>query len=71
MQNDPFRIRDHVAEFDDIVAEIVRRSTEVRATIPMVADIAYGADATETIDLFFPEGKRDRLPVHMFIHGGY
>ncbi|WP_404924741.1 alpha/beta hydrolase [Mesorhizobium sp. ORM16] len=71
MQNDPFRIRDHVAEFDDIVAEIVRRSTEVRATMPMVADIAYGADATETIDLFFPEGKRDRLPVHMFIHGGY
>ncbi|MER9492534.1 MULTISPECIES: alpha/beta hydrolase [unclassified Mesorhizobium] len=37
----------------------------------MVADVAYGADATETMDLFFPEGKRDRLPVHMFIHGGY
>jgi arylformamidase len=71
MQNDPFRIRDHVAEFDHIVDEIVRRSTEVRATIPMVADVAYGAHATETIDLFFPEGKRDRLPVHMFIHGGY
>lgn len=37
----------------------------------MVADVAYGPDATETIDLFFPEGKRDRLLVHMFIHGGY
>jgi len=68
---DPFRIRDHVVEFDDIVAEIVRRSEDTRANVPMVADVAYGADATETIDLFFPEGKRDRLPVHMFIHGGY
>jgi len=71
MTKDPFRIRDHVADFDDIVAEIVRRSAEARAEIPMVADVAYGADATETVDLFFPEGPRDRLPVHMFIHGGY
>ncbi|MBB6410786.1 alpha/beta hydrolase [Mesorhizobium sangaii] len=71
MQKDPFRIRDHVAEFDDIVAEIVRRSTQSRANIPMVADVAYGPDATETVDLFFPKGKRERLPVHMFIHGGY
>lgn len=68
---DPFRIRDHVVEFDDIVAEIVRRSEDTRAKVPMVADVAYGADATETVDLFFPEGKRGRLPVHMFIHGGY
>ncbi|WP_312891281.1 alpha/beta hydrolase [Mesorhizobium silamurunense] len=71
MPKDPFRIRDHVAEFDDIVAEIVRRSAETRARVPMVADVAYGPDSTETLDLFFPEGKRDRLPVHMFIHGGY
>ncbi|RWA76377.1 alpha/beta hydrolase [Mesorhizobium sp.] len=71
MTKDPYRIRDHVAEFDDIVAEIVRLSAEVRLRLPMVADIAYGPDATETVDLFFPEGKRDGLPVHMFIHGGY
>ena len=68
---DPFRIRDHVVEFDDIVADIVRRSEATRANVPMVADVAYGPDATETMDLFFPRGKRDRLPVHMFIHGGY
>ncbi|MFD2055427.1 alpha/beta hydrolase [Mesorhizobium calcicola] len=71
MLKDPFRIRDHVVEFDDIVAEIVRRSEDARANLPMVADVAYGPDATETVDLFFPEGKRDRLPVHMFVHGGY
>lgn len=71
MAKDPFRIRDHVLEFDDIVAEIVRRSAETRAKVPMAADVPYGPDGTETVDLFFPQGKRDRLPVHMFIHGGY
>ncbi|TIR15403.1 MAG: alpha/beta hydrolase [Mesorhizobium sp.] len=71
MQNDPFRIRDHVADFDKIVQDIVHRSEAVRATIPMAADVAYGPDQTETVDLFFPSGKRSGLPVHMFIHGGY
>jgi arylformamidase len=71
MAQDPFRIRDHVPEFDDIVAEIARRSAETRAKVPMAADVPYGPDGTETVDLFFPQGKRDRLPVHMFIHGGY
>ncbi|WP_245457116.1 alpha/beta hydrolase, partial [Mesorhizobium sp. M1A.F.Ca.IN.022.04.1.1] len=37
----------------------------------MIADVAYGAGHAETLDLFFPEGRRDRLPVHIFIHGGY
>lgn len=72
MAMDPFRIRDHVADFDDIVADIVRRSAQTRQTTPMIADVAYGADVTETVDIFFPEGgRRDGLPVHMFIHGGY
>ena len=68
---DPFRIRDHVPEFDDIVAEIVSRSAATRAAVPMVADIAYGAGPDETLDLFVPEGGRTGLPVHVFIHGGY
>ena len=71
MAKDPFRTRDHVPEFDDIVDEIRRRSAETRAKIPMVADMAYGVGHAETLDLFFPEGRRDRLPVHIFIHGGY
>jgi arylformamidase len=71
MPKDPFRIRDHVAEFDEIVADIVQRSAKTRQNIPMVADVAYGAAHTETLDLFFPQGERDGLPVHMFIHGGY
>lgn len=71
MAKDPFRTRDHVPEFDDIVDEIRRRSAETRAKVPMIADVSYGPGGTETVDLFFPQGKRDRLPVHMFIHGGY
>ncbi|MEP9399099.1 alpha/beta hydrolase [Mesorhizobium sp. KR2-14] len=68
---DPFRIRDHVAEFDDIVREIVSRSEKTRLQLPMVADVAYGADPTETVDLFFPAVRQESMPVHMFIHGGY
>ncbi|RWN32317.1 MAG: alpha/beta hydrolase [Mesorhizobium sp.] len=71
MSNDPFRTRDHVADFDDIVADIVSRSAETRATLPMSAGIAYGEDEAERLDLFFPPGERRDLAVHIFIHGGY
>jgi arylformamidase len=71
LESDPFRIRAHVADFDDIVSDIVARSAATRAKLPMVADIAYGAGPAETVDLFFPNGPRSGLPVHMFIHGGY
>lgn len=71
MAIDPFRIRDHVADFDDIVADILARSAAARANLPMEADVAYGPDRTETLDLFFPAGSRSGRPVHLFIHGGY
>nr|WP_156393043.1 alpha/beta hydrolase [Rhizobium sp. Root1220] len=71
MAADLFRIRDHVADFDDIVKDIKARSEATRTDIPMVADIAYGADPTETVDLFIPRHRRAGMPVHMFIHGGY
>lgn len=71
MAIDPFRIRDHVADFDDIVADIRTRSETARASLAMQGDIAYGSDPTETLDLFFPAGPRADLPVHIFIHGGY
>lgn len=71
MPLDPFRIRDHVADFDQIVRDLLARSETARQSLPMQADIAYGTGAAETLDLFFPEGERRGLPVHMFIHGGY
>jgi arylformamidase len=71
LETDPFRIRDHVADFDAIVAEIVQASARTRETVPMIADIAYGTGPSETVDIFFPDGPREGLPVHIFIHGGY
>jgi arylformamidase len=69
--SDPFRIRDHVADFDAIVADIIGRSAETRGSLPIVADLAYGSGPSETVDLFFPAECRPGMPVHMFIHGGY
>ncbi|MBW9116888.1 alpha/beta hydrolase [Rhizobium cauense] len=71
METDPFRIRDHVADFDAIVDEIVAASARSRETLPMIADVAYGDGPDETVDIFFPKGPRENLPVHLFIHGGY
>jgi arylformamidase len=71
METDAFRIRGHVANFDDIVADIVARSAATRAAVPMKADIAYGDAPSETVDLFFPKETATPCPVHMFIHGGY
>ena len=71
METDPFRIRNHVADFDDIVRDIVERSERTRRSLPMMGDVAYGDGPAESIDIFFPSGPRKNLPVHMFIHGGY
>ncbi|OLP57883.1 esterase [Xaviernesmea oryzae] len=71
MDGDPFHIRSHVENFDDIVGDIVRRSAAARRDIPMIGDIRYGEGPGETLDLFFPQGPRRNLPVHLFIHGGY
>lgn len=72
MEKDPFRTRDHVADFDDHVAAYTALSRETRASLPMVADVAYGDGRFETLDLFLPAAGADgRRPVHLFIHGGY
>jgi len=71
LENDPFRIRAHVAEFDAIVEEIIASSARTRDSLPMAADVPYGDGPSETVDIFFPKGSRENLPVHMFIHGGY
>lgn len=69
--NDPFRIRDHVADFDAVVRDIVDRSASTRRMLPGIADIPYGTGPSETLDLFFPAERRTGMPVHIFIHGGY
>lgn len=71
MAADLFRTRDHVADFDEKVAEYARRSAAARAALAMVADVAYGPGPSEALDLFLPAGAGTGRPVHLFIHGGY
>jgi arylformamidase len=71
VQDDPFRTRDHVADFDGVVAEIVRESGVARSELPMASDIAYGSGQSERLDLFFPQERGRDMPVHLFVHGGY
>jgi arylformamidase len=68
---DLFRTRDHVADFDDYVAQFVSRSAATRATLRAELDVAYGQGADERLDLFFPSAMEGPAPVHLFIHGGY
>ena len=49
------------------------RSAHTRATRRCVLDVPYGADATETLDIFLPAqaNAAARAPVLVYIHGGY
>ncbi len=46
-------------------------SAEVRPRLDGHLDVAYGASARETLDLFLPTPALTRPPVLVFIHGGY
>lgn len=71
MAADPFRIRDHVANFDEIVGDVRARSLATRRTVAMEANVAYGREPAETLDIFLPTDRGSGMPIHMFIHGGY
>lgn len=71
MSKDLFRTRDHVANFDDLVEEYKLRSAISRASLKMMADVAYGESAGEKLDIFLPRSSSGAAPVHVFIHGGY
>ena len=57
MTKDPFRNRDFVANFDDLVEEYKARSAATRASTQMLGSLAYGAGANEKLDLFFPRSS--------------
>lgn len=76
MPTDPFRTRDHVADFDDKIAAYRDRSAATRARLRTVT-VRTGDAEGEALDLFFPapdgdaDAAGDLRPVHLFIHGGY
>jgi arylformamidase len=70
---DLFKIRAIVPHFEATVADYKTSSAATRARLPSRLDVAYGDDPDERLDLFFPEtsAAAARLPIHLFIHGGY
>lgn len=73
---DPFRIRDHVADFDAIVAAFRQRSEISRARLRCETNVAYGPTPEERLDIFYPAALPAALaatpaPVNIYIHCGY
>jgi arylformamidase len=74
LTTDPFRTRDHVADFDDKIVAYRDRSAAARARLRTAA-VPTGDAEGEALDLFFPSAEATHgdapRPVHLFIHGGY
>ncbi|WP_248305263.1 alpha/beta hydrolase [Devosia sp. 1566] len=68
---DLFRTRDHVPDFEGYLKEYAGRSALARHNHRAVLDLEYGPEPDEKLDLFLPPPAAARVPVHLFIHGGY
>ena len=68
MYNNRALVPDHM----DYLQRWAQDSAQVRANVPCVLDVAYGAEAGETLDIF-PSVRPGAAgaPVVVFIHGGY
>lgn len=71
MEQDLYRNRDFIPDFDALLAEIAARSAELAARVEVRADVAYGPSARARMDILFPPNPARGAPLHMFIHGGY
>lgn len=71
MYNNRALVPDHM----DYLQRWAQDSAQVRANLPCVLDVAYGAGAGETLDIFpsvrASGATRAPVPVLVFIHGGY
>lgn len=71
MQQDLYRNRDFIPDFDEIIAETAARSRELASRVDMRPDVPYGPGPREKMDIIFPPHLAKGAPLHMFIHGGY
>lgn len=46
------------------------QTAAARAALPHTLDLAYGPDAKEKLDLYFPPHRAKNAPVLLFLHGG-
>ncbi|RCV91881.1 alpha/beta hydrolase [Billgrantia montanilacus] len=71
MAQDPYRNRDFIPDFDEIIAETAARSRELAARVDIRTDLPYGPSPRERMDIIFPPHPTKGAPLHVFIHGGY
>jgi len=71
MEQDLYRNRDFIPDFDAIMAETAARSRELAARVELRADLAYGNSPRERMDILLPPNRTKGAPLHLFIHGGY
>lgn len=70
-EQDLYRNRDFIPEFDAIMAETEDRSRAFAGTVRVERNIGFGASPRQSFDLVFPPHPAPGAPLHMFIHGGY
>ena len=71
LNQDPYRIRDFVPDFDAIAAEIAARSRALVKDALIWSGTSYGPGARECMDILLPRRLHQGAPVHVFVHGGY
>ncbi len=64
-----YNARASIPDHPQIFARWAESSAQVRASLPCDLDIQYGADVTETLDVFPAQGEARAMMV--FIHGGW
>jgi len=68
---DLYRIRDFVPDFDALATEFAERSRALSSTAEILADIRYGSRDREVLDVILPKRLKAGAPLHVFVHGGY
>lgn len=70
-EQDLYRIRDFVPDFDAIASEIAGRSRAMIKDALVWSGTSYGPGPRECMDILLPRTIRHGAPVHVFVHGGY
>ena len=65
--------RGKVENFDEFMKLYAAESAKTRQRLDCKLDVAFGASAAETLDIFFPpvHSNASKLPLQVFFHGGY
>lgn len=69
--NAQYNNRALVPEHGQHLAHWASASAEARAVLACELDVPYGADASETLDVFPAYRSNHQAPVLIFLHGGY